>query len=153
MNYSTIQNISGKTDISQLMLMLNDEVRAPELIDLKDSSDPVVSRFDAAASEAKEIIDPYLSNYSLPLSPVPKRIIDLSDDLTIYCIYKRRNRENITESILSTYNQAIKALENIQKGLLKLPIDEKQAPENQGIFKVNKNSSDRVFSKDLLGRL
>ncbi len=127
--------------------MLNDESRSPDLIDLTDEADLVVVRFNQAANSAKEIIDTYLGNYELPFASVPQRIVDISDDITLYNIHKRRNPENISESIVGIYKEAISALQNIQNGKLSLGVHSKTEETTQGIFKVNKTHADVVFKK------
>lgn len=152
MNYSDIQNIGTKIDTGILIQQLNDEGRSPDLIELTDEADAIVVRFNQAAAEAKGIIDPYLSRYELPFVTVPPRIKDISDDLTLYCIHKRRNRESIPDSIVAIYKDNIKTLESIQKGVLNLGIAEKVLPASQGEFRVNKTLADKVFTKDLMMR-
>jgi len=151
MNYSNIIVISGKVDLNTIFQLLNDESRSLDLININDSTDLVVVRFDTAAKEAKNIIDSYLSAYALPFTEVPTRIADLSDDLTIYNIYKRR-RESMPDSIISTYNQAIKTLENIQRGNIELPVARKPTEGGNGIFQVNKSAKDKVFNDNLMRR-
>ena len=101
MNYSTIGNIN--LDQQMLLQMLNDENRSLDLINYEDESDAVVVRFNQAAAAAKNTIDSYLANYALPFASVPVIIQEISNDLTIYNIYKRRAPENIPDSIIVIY--------------------------------------------------
>ena len=132
-----------------LIQLLNDEVRPDDEIDLQDSADPVVVRFNEAAEESQGEIDPYLrGRYTLPLSTVPKIITTISDSFTIFHIYERRNRENMPESILSTRKEGFKLLEQIQKGMLDIGVTgEPQNLSNE--IKTNKTESDRTFNQDM----
>lgn len=148
MNYSQINNF--KIDQRTLLALLNDESRPVDNIDLTDENDIIVIRFNQAASNAKEIIDTYLGNYQLPFTTIPQRIADISDDITLYNIYKRRSPENIPDSISSIYKDCLTTLLNIQKGLLNIPAPAKTTVTDQGIFRTSK--PERIFNPDLMKR-
>lgn len=145
--YSTIETVSNKINQTTLIQLLNDEVRPEDEIDLQDSSDPVVVRFNQAASDAQSEIDPYLrGRYTLPFSAVPSLIISISDELTKYYCYKRRG--NIPQDIQDEYDRQIKKLEKIQAGKMDLGVaNEPQNLSNE--IKTNKTSADRIFNKDM----
>lgn len=91
MSYSTLVTVKKKIDLRTLIQLLDDEVRGEDVVDLNDTADLCVVRFQDAADAAQAEIDPYLvGRYTLPFASTPKRIIDLSDELTIYNIHKRR---------------------------------------------------------------
>jgi len=135
-------------------MLLEDDNRSLDLINLEDSEDIVVVRFNKAAESAKNLIDSYLTNYTLPLTEVPGRIIELSDDITLFNIHKRRHPENIPDSITGLYRDAIKTLQSIQAGqiTLNIPTKVQSTDQQQGIFKVNTSKSDFNFSKDKMGK-
>jgi len=119
-------------------------------IDLEDPADLVVVRFNDAASSAQEEIDPYLrGRYTLPFASTPERVIDLSDDITIYNCYKRRNQ--VTEEVRHSYKDAVAALKDISAGKADLGV----AAEPQNLsneIKTNKTAADRIFDKDTLDK-
>jgi phage gp36-like protein len=147
--YSTLNGISNKIDKRILIQLLNDEVRPDSNIDLTEETDLIIVRFNQAASDAQEEIDPYLrGRYKFPFDSVPKIVVNLSDDITIYNIYKRRNRDNMPDSILSIKKEVTKQLEQIQKGMLDIGIaSEPQKISNE--IRTNKTSGDKLFSKHL----
>lgn len=104
---------------------------------------------DDAISYADQLIDSYLrGRYPLPLTTVPGLIKNLSADIALFHLYGRRIELNIPESIMAKYKNAIKLLEQIQKGLISLGIE--SASSSAGSYKTNKTSADRTFSKDVL---
>jgi phage gp36-like protein len=149
MPYSTIDSVSRKMNQTTLIQLLNDEVRADEEIDLTDPNDLIVVRFNQAADEAQQEIDPSLRfRYTLPFVTVPGIITNLSDNFTIYYIYMRRNREIMPDSIMSIRKEGLNTLDDISKGLIDLGI----ALEPQNIsneIRTNKTAKDRIFDKNL----
>ena len=149
--YSTIDSVTKKIDSKLLIQLLDDENRQDQ-VDLTDPEDACVINFNNAATAAQEEIDPYLrQRYSLPLAIVPTRIKDLSDDITIYNCYKRRDASGIPDSIISIRKDAIATLTKIQKRELDLGI-ESEAEEPAATFKVNKTAADKIFNNDLMSR-
>lgn len=72
-----------------------------------------------AIAYADSTIDGYLrGRYNLPLNPVPKIIQKISIDIAIYHIYSRRFELEMPEGMQKRYENAIKLLENIQKGVI-----------------------------------
>lgn len=147
--YSTIEKILNKINQSTLIQLLNDEGRSESSVDLTDANDDVVKRFNQAAGDAKDEIDPFVlgGGYTIPFVTVPKLIVTISDDITIYNIYKRRMRDNMPDSIVDIYKQAMKKLEQVQMKKLDLGIPKASAAvPNSGEFRVNKTASDRIFN-------
>ncbi len=147
--YSTIDSVSKRINQQTLIQLLNDEVRNDNEIDLTDSSDNIVVRFNEAADVAQQEIDANLrGRYTLPLTSVPGIIANLSDSFTIYHCYERRSMENMPDSILSIRKEGLKLLSDINKGLIDIGIStEPQSISNE--IKTNKTSSDRMFNSDL----
>jgi phage gp36-like protein len=102
----------------------------------------------AAASSAANIIDGYISSgYSLPLNPVPGILQEVSAGLAIHDLYRRRASGDMPKSVREDRDNAIRILEHIAEGKIKLtPI------ETQSTFLTNKTASDRDFSKTVLKR-
>ncbi len=106
-------------------------------------------KVDDAISYADQLIDGYLrGRYPLPLTTVPGLIKNLSSDLALFHLYSRRIELEMPESMMAKYKNAIKLLEQIQKGLISIGIE--TAGSSAGSYKTNKTSADRKFSKDVL---
>ena len=148
--YSSLDSVTKKINQTTLLQLLNDEARGNDEIDLTDSSDLVVVRFNDAATAAQSEIDPYLrAKYTLPFDSVPQRVIDLSDDLTIYNIYKRRG--NIPEDQTIVYKAVQSSLKDISLGKSDLGVaNEPQQISNE--IRTNKTSKDKIFNNDLWKR-
>lgn len=150
MAYSTLETVKKKIDERSLLQLLNDEVRPEEEIDLNDTADLCVVRFQDAADAAQAEVDPFLiGRYTLPFATTPRRVIDISDDITIFNIHKRRG--SVPENIRKDKEAAVKSLIEISKGNADLGIaTEPQNLSNE--ITTNKTASDKIFTKDLLGR-
>lgn len=147
MAYSTLETVKKKIDERTLLQLLNDEVRQEEEIDLNDPADICVVRFNDAAEAAQAEVDPYLTGrYTLPFATTPRRVIDISDDLTKFNIYKRRG--DVPEDVRKDKEAAIKSLIEISKGNADLGIvSEPQNLSNE--ITTNKTASDKVFNNDM----
>lgn len=145
--YSTTTTVSKKINQRTLIQLLNDEVRPEDEINLNNSADAVVVRFNQAAAEAQAEIDPYLTGrYTLPFATTPTLIIAISDEITIYNCYKRRGE--IPEQIQNIYKANVKMLEKISSGMMDLGIaDEPQNLSNE--ITTNKTASDRTFNDNM----
>lgn len=151
MSYSTIDSVKKKIDEKFLIQLLNDENRPADEIDLTSDADLCVVRFNQAASEATDEINPFLrSRYTLPLSTTPAEITAISDDITIHNVYKRRSRENMPESITDIYKNCLKKLQQYQNGTLLLDVERlTDSVGSDSTIKVNKTSTDRIFNSDM----
>ncbi len=148
--YSTIQDILKDLDESEVLLLINDGNGDVDEIDLTDSQDTASLRVIEQIKAADDEIDSYLrSRYPKPFTEVPERIRQISKDIAIYNLYKRRHRLDMPESIVAIYKSRIADLEKIQKGVIN-PIIEPDQPGIQG--KVNKTESDKIFSSTLLNK-
>lgn len=147
MSYSTLATIKKKIDERTLIQLLNDEVRPEEDIDLNDTADLVVVRFQDAADAAQAEVDPYLiGRYTLPFATTPRRVIDISDDITKFNIYKRRGE--VPEDVRKDKEAAVKSLIEISKGNADLGIEtEPQNLSNE--ITTNKTASDKIFNSDM----
>lgn len=122
------------------------------LIQLTDDSGSGIVDTDVvsqAIAYADELIDGYLrGRYTLPLTSTPNLIKKLSIDIAVYHIYSRRFEVAMPEGMESRYKNALKLLEQIQKGAITLG-SEATEPEN-GNYATNKTSDDKVFDSDTL---
>lgn len=123
------------------------------LIQLSDDTDAQAeinkTVVNGAISDAAEFIDGFLrSRYALPFVTAPKLLVKLAVDVSIYYLHQRRGVE-MPKTIDDAYKNAVKTLEQIQKGLLNIGA-EASAGRAPGDFRCNKTSDDRVFGKDLL---
>ena len=106
------------------------------------------ARVDEAIGYADELIDGYLrGRYTLPLSSVPGLIKNLSKDIAVHRLYSRR-KADIPEKIGAQFKNALKLLEQIQKGVVSIGVE--SASQGAGNYKGNKAVTDRVFAKDTL---
>lgn len=104
------------------------------------------ARADAAIKDAEGEVDGYLqTRYAVPLSPVPNIIAKLTADIAIYNLYARR--QGATEDRLRRYQNAIKFLENVSKGVVMLGANT-PATEDEGGISVK--DADRIFTREKL---
>jgi len=92
------------------------------LIELSDRATPPsaavdVTVIDAALADADALIDGYLfGRYALPLAAAPALIVTLAEAVTIYKLYT----VSAPERVEADYRDALKALEKISKGEIKI---------------------------------
>lgn len=131
--------------LADLQTLCGDE----ELIQLTDRADPPSGEIDeivtaAALTAATHIIDGYVgAQYQLPLSsPVPV-LTDYACDIARYRLYKTA----ATEQVQRRFDDAIKALVNISRGVIKLPIAEGggEPAGRDGVIRIA--SEQRTFSR------
>lgn len=109
------------------------------------------AKVDDAVSYADQIIDGYMrGRYTVPLSPAPFLIRKLSVDLAIFHLYSRKLELEMPEAMMARYKNAIKVLEQIQKGLISLGIESADSGPGQGYYKTNRTSEDRIFDRETL---
>lgn len=141
MPYCTLDDIKGQIPEANIIQLTDDEGLG------------VVnqSRVDKAISVADSVIDGYLrGRYTLPLSTVPELIKTIAIDITVYKLYERRLELEMPEAMSNRYKNAIKLLDQIQKGLVKLGIESPETGPGQGHYKTNKTTEDRIFTKTKL---
>lgn len=143
--YCEITDIIEDLNADEVVRLVDDESRL-ELVDLTDVGDVATKRVLAQINAADDEIDGYLrSAYTLPFDIVPDRIRQISKDISIYNLYKRRFRLEMPETLVSIYKERIAELTKIQKGTIKLDItiDAATSPSE---FKVNKTSDNKIFN-------
>ena len=151
--YSTIDSVLKKINKVIFLQLLNDENRLEEDIDLNNSNDLIVQRFNEIAEQSQAEIDPALrsAGITLPLTTIPRLIKDLSDNFIVFHIYERRNRENMPESIMIIRKEGLKTIENISRGTLDVGLTNEPKISKSQIL-TNKTSSDKIFNKDLMDK-
>jgi len=151
--YSTITDILKDLDKSILIQLIDDENRGSDLIDLDDENDVATARAIEQINAADDEIDTYLrSRYELPIIvAIPRRLVQISKDISIYNLYKRRHKTDMPEDIVAFYKDRIKELQSVQKGTIDLGVPE--APQNMADeMKTNKTADDKVFTDDVLDK-
>lgn len=163
MTYCTLKDIETQTTTATLIQLTNDNYEQNEI-------DSVVA--EEAIIYSSTLIDGYLrGRYNLPLnthclvggdkrariseaddfSPLPPirfpllRVVAI--DLSIYRLYSRRIVSDIPESINTNYKNAIKTLEQLQKGIITLDSGEDSPPQTNNEYRSNKTNQDRIFNK------
>jgi phage gp36-like protein len=112
-----------------------------------EEADAAVVAGAIAAADAE--IDAYLGvRYQLPLPETPARVKALSVDLTIYQLYRRRSL--VTEARRLAYEDAVKFLQLVAKGLA--IIEGAAGPEPPGAVQdvTEMSSQTRIFDRDSL---
>jgi len=95
------------------------------------------------------LIDGYLrGKYTLPLNTSFPLLKVIAIDLSVYRLYSRRIYTDIPETISENYKNAIKTLEQLQKGVITLESANSDfITSSKGEYLSNKDKSDRLFSK------
>lgn len=99
-------------------------------------------RVNEAIARADALIDAFAS--SVP-DPVPQIIRQISVDLSIYHLYKRRFASDMPESIDKVYARSIDLLKQIQSGRMSIGAVESDKALTEGQYKTSKAPSDRMF--------
>jgi len=141
-SYCTLEDIETQTSTAVLIQLTNDT-------GIQTSIDSSV--VDEALLYSSTLIDGYLrGRYELPLNtPFPLlRIIAM--DLSIYRLYSRRIQIETPEPVVDAYKNAIKTLEQLQKGVISLQSETSNEIQASPEYKTNKTKEDRMFGKDRL---
>lgn len=124
------------------------------LIALTDQDDPPVT-IDAtvvawAITSADNLINSSLAgSYTVPLATTPALVKDISVDLAIYNLYARRPETGMVPDLMVTrYKDRLKQLNQIVEGVIAFPDLVTGTPA--GSYKVNKSSTDRIFSSSFM---
>lgn len=129
------------------------QLSGAQLIQLTDDNKTGVVDTDKvtrAIAEAEAEVNGYIATkYSVPVaSPVPDLVKQLAIDVAIYRLYRRRQR--VPDDVRTAYEDAVKKLEGIAKGLVTLGIEPPPAESSKAtsgeIF-----GPKRVFDRDKLG--
>ena len=141
MFYCTAEDIEIQLGKEPLIQLTNDNCE-------QNTIDTVVC--EEAILYSSTLIDGYLrGRYNLPLNTQFPLLRVVAMDLSIYRLYSRRIMTEIPEVVCNAYKNAIKTLENLQKGIITLETQDNQTLQN-GQYRTNKTELDRLFNK---GRL
>lgn len=137
--YSTLDDIK-KLIPEEIVIQLTDD---------EDLGAVNQARVDEAIAQADAEIDSYCgTKYSVPFSsPVPDIVKKISVDIAIYNLYSRKV-EKIPDTRADRYKNAIRQLEGISKGLISIGEAEAPAPTTQGSPETNKETNDRIFTRE-----
>jgi phage gp36-like protein len=120
-----------------------------ELIELTDEAGAGLLNSDAetrAIADADGEIDGYCGgSYPVPFNPVPVMVRKISVDVTIYNLYGLRATLALPDDIKARYDNAVRFLKDVSKGLVKLGADA-PAPANTENT-VNIAGNDRIFTR------
>lgn len=127
-----------------------EQITEADLIELTDddSTGSVNDSFvNSAIANAEGEVDGYLATqYATPVTPVPDIVKAFTVDVAIYRLYGRR--QGATEAIEKRYNNAIRFLKEVSKGVVTLGV-KVPAPENSG-SQVDIISDGRIFDNEKL---
>ena len=147
--YCTIQDLSSQVSEAVLIELTDDERIGPAT--LAEAGAEINKRLNKAIEDATNEINGYCqARYPIPFNPVPGFVNKLSVDIALYNLFSRRGYDEQTQdkSIIDRYRAAIKALENIAKGIVSLGA---AAPPAQAADVFEIRSDDRKFSRTKLG--
>lgn len=122
------------------------------LTDDENTGNINASRVTDAIAKADTLINGYArAQNTVPFSPVPDMIKDLSIFFTGYYLWKRRRKGQVDEERETAYNRNIQILKDINSG--KIKIDNADSFANTGaIFYSNKSSTDKVYTSTELDK-
>jgi phage gp36-like protein len=108
---------------------------------------------DRALTAATSTIDGFLAAlYQLPLSRIPDNIVDLCCDIARFKIWQRKGTP--TDAVEKANAAALKMLEQISKGIIKIDAGAREQPARDGAIVTtledSSGDSGRVFSRDKL---
>ena len=141
MFYCTAEDIEIQIGKEPLIQLTNDNCE-------QNTIDTVVC--EEAILYSSTLIDGYLrGRYNLPLNTHFPLLRVVAMDLSIYRLYSRRIMTEIPEVVCDAYKNAIKILENLQKGIITLETQDNQTLQN-GEYCTNKTILDRLFNKRMM---
>jgi phage gp36-like protein len=103
------------------------ETEVAQLLDRDRNGSADASALTAAQTGADALIDGYLraaNAQDLPLSTVPSMVTDIAADIVRFKLWDKRAPEEVRKR----YEDAIKRLQDIGRGLIKLDLDTPAAP-------------------------
>lgn len=122
---------------------LQERFGATEIADLAESDTNAVAR---ACTDATNLINGYLSaRYTLPLTSVPDMVVGWAADIARYRLWD----DQAPEEVRRRYEDTLKQLEQLAKGLIALPPGTDGAPVS-GPINFGGYSATRVFTEDTL---
>lgn len=119
-----------------------------QLTDDDNTGSIVTERVDEAIAKADGLILAFTGGSIL--DPVPEIIRQISVELTIYHLFKRRFASNMPESIDKGYSRSMDLLKQIQTGKISIGNEPTDSGISTGHYKTNKTSDDRMFGSTKL---
>src|SRR5258706_5992693 len=118
MSYIAQADIIGQISNAQLIQLTDDDRTG--LVD--------AAKVDKAISDAESEINGYVATrYAVPVAaPVPDLVKKLATDIAVYSLWRRRQK--VPEIVRTAYEDAMKKLSDISKGVITLGIDPAPAP-------------------------
>jgi len=104
------------------------EIQESDLINLTDDSVPPTGAINTTVlnqviANASGTVDRYIANiYALPFSSVPTAVVSLTITIACYRLYRRRLVPDEKNTFTEDYLAAIKFLEGVNKGEIKLDL-------------------------------
>jgi len=134
MAYCTLTDIKEQIPEGELIQLSDDDA-------LEEIDTSVIER---AIADADAEVDSYCAErYTVPFDPVPLLIRKYSVIIAIYNLFMRRG--DIPNDRETNYNNAVKFLQNVAKGIVSLGADA-PAETSQDTVGVTTNKTDRIFS-------
>lgn len=128
---------------------LEEQISRAELVELTDDSgvgSVDTSALARAVADADAEIDSYCGGrYSVPFDPVPAIIRKISVDMAIYHLFSRRSVLKVPEERQKRYDNAIRFLRDVSRGLISLGADAPSEPAT-GKVQTTRTKDDRVFT-------
>jgi len=126
------------------------QISEEELISLTDDEELGsinTERVNACISQAEAIIDSYLgARYKLPFEVVPEVLKKIAVDMTVYFLESRRRAP--TEERRQNYEDAVKFLKDIAKGIASLGISQEVDVPQENKPEITAN--ERIFTRGSL---
>lgn len=131
---------------------LVDRFGAEELIQLTDRTNMPPSTIDAdavakALADAGAEIDSYLAaRHELPLASVPQRLVKVASDMARFYLHGKAG----DESVRAAYEDAVRWLANVAKGIVQLGLDGAGAATPAPLGGVDRADATPAFDPTIL---
>jgi phage gp36-like protein len=135
MAYCTLDDIKGDMPLERIVQLTND--------DNPRDGDVVPDILERCIADAEAVVDGYIPSRIKPLNPVPRLVKKCCIDLTVYNLWERHQ---INEDVEKRRKNAIKILEQIASGLIKLGLEAPGVKTNHSSFSHTAN--DQMFSME-----
>jgi len=125
-----------------------DQLDEDALIQLTDPDGVAIDddKVTRAIADADATIDAYCQGrYTVPLSPVPAKIRQISVDIAIYNLYSRRD-DTAPDIRIERHKEAIRFLEKVSEGKINLGAATPAATNTRDTVDITSN--ERIFDRD-----
>lgn len=137
MPYCSLTDLANAETSAQLIQLTDDE----------GSGAVNTDRITAAVTEADSTVDAYLRGKVAMPAETPAVIRQISVELAVWNLYRRRMGSNMPESVLARKKDALRMLGDVASGVIRISQD--QADGKLGASAVVK-SPDRTFDDETL---